>query len=194
MEKTDLPQRPDTVHKKLVQQVTRNKVPVRTPKGSSILFSEEALPGPGSVASASLGPSATLTAKRNMLVIQVRPFERCCMPRFLGHVFAALDKCKLSIETTATSAGCISVSLRPGVPYPRGVNPMENYLQEIVRDLSRHGSVSVFTDKAVVTVEDGHAVDNPEAGLVHRALSMLGNNDMNIAMMSQGTVHTSASQ
>lgn len=129
-----------------------------------------------------------------MLVIQVKPFERCYMPRFLGHVFAALDQCKLRIETTATSAGCISVSLRSGVPYPRGVNPMENYLQEIVRDLSRHGSVSVFTDKAVVTVGDGRAVDNPEAGLVHRALSMLGNNNMNIVMMSQGTVHTSARQ
>lgn len=63
-----------------------------------------------------------------------------------------------------------------------------------MRDLSRHGSVSVFTGKAVATVEDGRAVDNPEAGLEHRALSMLGNNNMNIVMMSQGTVHTSCSQ
>lgn len=135
------------------------------------------------------GSPVILTARRNVLVIELRPMEMHLRHKFFANVFAALDMWQLPVYGVATSAAGITVSLHSEVPLvsggmKEGYEITDNNLYKAVEDLRCHGSVNFGVDMAIMSVINRQKPES--AVLAGDVVSALENSNINITMISHG--------
>lgn len=121
-----------------------------------------------------VGPITSIAYKEQQWVITIANPKMLGQPGFLAAVFQILGRMNVDVDMISTSH--ISVSMT--------VPPLSN-LQEVVAELSLHGTVTVAKEKTIVCIV-GRNVKH-QAGLGARVFGALSNNNVNVEMISHGS-------
>lgn len=133
-----------------------------------------------------------VTVKNRILVINLRSNKRTSSRGFLERTFATLDKWRLSVDLIASSEVNVSMAfychreLVCGDSEGRQI--VDADLRGAVDELARLGAVELVDDMAIVSLV-GQEMKNM-VGISGAMLSVLGKHNINIEMISQGTVPT----
>lgn len=196
-----------------MQQVIQASIPIRiknvtNPRGSGTLISPEE---PGRLSSsisshdskmfrtrsASLlsedqrpkRPTA-LTIKHKILVINVHSNKRTLSHGFFARIFSTLDKWRLSIDLISTSEVHVSMALHSESVLVTGTDDDDNReivdhdLRGAIEELRGYGTVDIIDGMAILSLV-GKQMKNM-IGIAGKMFSTLGENNVNIEMISQG--------
>lgn len=130
-----------------------------------------------------------VTMKHKILVVNVHSNKRSLSHGFFAGIFATLDKWRLSVDVISTSEVNISMALHSEAPLYTGGGDdeykiVDQDLQGAINDLKAFGTVDIIPDMAIVSLV-GKQMKNM-VGLAGRMFSTLGENNVNIEMISQG--------
>jgi len=130
-----------------------------------------------------------ITAKHKILVINIHSNKRSLSHGFFAGIFSVLDKWRLSIDLISTSEVHVSLALHSEMPLLNGVGRNEYQiidedLQGAIQDLRRYGTVDIIPEMAILSLV-GRQMKNM-MGVAGRMFSTLGENNVNIEMISQG--------
>lgn len=131
-----------------------------------------------------------VTVKNHILVVNVRSNKRTSSRGFLERTFAILDKWRLSVDLIASSEVSVSMAfychreLVHGDGEGRQIT--DSNLRGAVDELARLGTVELVDEMAIVSLV-GQEMKNM-VGISGAMLSVLGKHNINIEMISQGTV------
>jgi aspartate kinase len=203
----------EVIHPFTMEQVIRSRIPIRiknvmNPKGNgTIIFPDSVselkpgLPGHdtklfrarGSSLSGRLGPKrpTAVTAKHKILVINVHSNKRSLSHGFFAGIFSVLDKWRLSIDLISTSEVHVSLALHSEIPLLNGVGQdeyriVDEDLSGAIKDLREYGTVDIIPEMAILSLV-GKQMKNM-VGVAGRMFSVLGEHDVNIEMISQGSL------
>lgn len=130
-----------------------------------------------------------ITIKHQILVLNVHSNKRSLSHGFFANIFTVLDKWRLSVDLISTSEVYVSMALHSDSEFVNG-NDEED--KEIV-DASLRGAIRDLTQYATVDVIDGMAILSlvgkqmkHMTGIAGKMFSILGENNVNIEMISQG--------
>ena len=209
----------EVIHPFTMEQVIRKSIPIRIRNvtnpggtGTTILPDSMRPPSPNnyrrpclstspSFRSRKSGICATLTSrvkrptavtvKNRILVINVRSNKRTSSRGFLERTFAILDKWRLSVDLIASSEVNVSMAFYCHRELVRGDGEgrriVDADLGGAVDELARLGAVELVDEMAIVSLV-GQEMKNM-VGISGAMLSVLGKHNINIEMISQGTVH-----
>ena len=209
----------EVIHPFTMEQVIRKSIPIRIRNvtnpggtGTTILPDSMRPPSPTSnrrphlLTSPSFrcrksGICATLTSrvkrptaitiKNRILVINVQSNKRTSSRGFLERTFAILDKWRLSVDLIASSEVNVSMAFYCHRELVRGDGEgsqiVDADLRGAVDELARLGAVELVDEMAIVSLV-GQEMKNM-VGISGAMLSVLGKHNINIEMISQGTVH-----
>lgn len=196
-----------------MQQVIQASIPIRinnvtNPRGSGTLISPETPGGPNSsisshgsktfrTRSTSLlsedrcpkRPTA-LTIKHKILVINVHSNKRTLSHGFFAKIFSSLDKWRLSIDLVSTSEVHVSMALHSESALVTGTDNDEDReivdhdLRGAIEELRGYGTVDIIDGMAILSLV-GKQMKNM-IGIAGKMFSILGENNVNIEMISQG--------
>ncbi|KAF5013184.1 hypothetical protein F66182_15206 [Fusarium sp. NRRL 66182] len=196
-----------------MEQVIRARIPIRiknvmNPKGNgTIIFPDstadlERIAGgyesklfrsrSASVLSAQLqGPKrpTAVTIKHNILVINVHSNKRSLSHGFFAGIFSVLDRWRLSIDLISTSEVHVSMALHSELPLLNGIGRdeyqiIDEDLRGAIEDLRKYGAVDIIPEMAILSLV-GKQMKNM-VGVAGKMFSTLGENNVNIEMISQG--------
>ena len=201
----------EVIHPFTMEQVIRARIPiriknVRNPRGSGTVIAPDPVgypptsPGYGTKLfrnrSASLlaqrqrpkRPTA-VTIKRNILVLNVHSNKRSLSHGFFAKIFSTLDKWRLSVDLISTSEVHVSMALHSESALVSGGGEDEKKivdmdLQGAILELEQFGTVDWIDGMAILSLvgkQMKHMV-----GVAGRMFSTLGENHVNIEMISQG--------
>lgn len=205
----------EVIHPFTMQQVIQAKIPIRiknvtNPRGSGTLISAEAF-GESSSLISSHGaklfrtrsasvlsenqrpkrPTA-LTIKHKILVINVHSNKRTLSHGFFARIFSTLDKWRLSIDLISTSEVHVSMALHSESALVTGTDDDGDDEREIV-DYDLRGAIEELKGYGMVDIIDGMAILSlvgkqmkNMVGIAGKMFSTLGENNVNIEMISQG--------
>lgn len=130
-----------------------------------------------------------VTIKHRILVINVHSNKRSLSHGFFAKIFSTLDKWRLSVDLISTSEVHISMALHSESPLVAGEGDEEkqiidNNLQGAVDELKKYGTVDIIDGMAILSLvgkQMKHMV-----GIAGKMFSTLGENSVNIEMISQG--------
>lgn len=130
-----------------------------------------------------------VTMKHKILVVNVHSNKRSLSHGFFAGIFATLDKWRLSVDVISTSEVNISMALHSEAPLYTGGGEdeykiVDQDLQGAINDLRSFGTVDIIPDMAIVSLV-GKQMKNM-VGVAGRMFSTLGENHVNIEMISQG--------
>lgn len=130
-----------------------------------------------------------ITVKRNMVVLNVHSSKRIRAHGFLMNVFAILDKYHLSVDIISSSEVQLSLALHSEAAMLSGgedeeITIQDQALEGAIRELSKIGTIDLVPDMAIVSLI-GKQLNNM-VGIAGRFFSVLGDNNINIQMISQG--------
>jgi aspartate kinase len=134
-----------------------------------------------------------VTIKHSIVVLNVHSTKRTRAHGFLANIFSILDKWHLSVDLIASSEVHVSMALHSEQsmvsPSANGstsndVDIQDERLQGAVIDLAALGNVDLAHDMAIVSLV-GKDLKNM-TGISGRFFSVLGENNINIEMISQG--------
>ena len=130
-----------------------------------------------------------VTIKHNIVLLNVRSNKRTRAHGFLLGIFSILDRWHLSVDLISSSEVLVSMALQSDLPQlaDTGVklNPAQHKnLHGAVADLGRYGVVDVISDMAIVSLV-GMQLKNM-IGISGKLFTVLGDNNINIEMISQG--------
>jgi aspartate kinase len=132
-----------------------------------------------------------VTIKRKILVINVHSNKRALSHGFYAGIFATLNKWRLSTDLISTSEVHVSIALHSEAPLYAGVNGGEDEykiidhdLRGAVEDLKTFGTVDLIPKMAILSLV-GKQMKNM-IGIAGKMFSTLGENNVNIEMISQG--------
>ena len=202
----------EVIHPFTMEQVIRARVQIRiknvmNPKGNgTIIFPdspaelERTTPGhdprlfrtrSSSVLSQIQGPKrpTAVTIKHKILVINVHSNKRSLSHGFFAGIFSVLDKWRLSIDLISTSEVHVSLALHSEAPLLNGVGVdeyqiIDEDLRGAIDDLRVYGTVDIIPEMAILSLV-GKQMKNM-IGVAGRMFSTLGENNVNIEMISQG--------
>ncbi|KAK2765903.1 Aspartokinase [Arachnomyces sp. PD_36] len=202
----------EVIHPFTMEQVIRARIQIRiknvlNPKGNgTIIFPdspveiEKTTPGhdprlfrtrSSSVLSQIQGPKrpTAVTIKHKILVINVHSNKRSLSHGFFAGIFSVLDKWRLSIDLISTSEVHVSLALHSEAPLLNGVGGdeyqiIDEDLRGAIDDLRRYGTVDIIPEMAILSLV-GKQMKNM-VGVAGRMFSTLGENNVNIEMISQG--------
>jgi aspartate kinase len=122
--------------------------------------------------------------------LNVHSNKRTRAQGFLTRVFSILDKWDLSVDLIASSEVHVSMALHNERPMVSMGKDEELKIQDVklhgaVTDLAELGHVDLSSDMAIVSLV-GKGLRNLR-GISGRFFSVLGENNINIEMISQGT-------
>lgn len=205
----------EVIHPFTMEQVIRAKIPIRIknvmkPRGKgTVIFPdstselERTTPGHDpklfrtrspSLLSQTEGPKrpTAVTAKHKILVINVHSNKRSLSHGFFAGIFSVLDKWRLSIDLISTSEVHVSLALHSEGPLLNGVGDdeyqiVDEDLRGALRDLRQYGTVDIIPEMAILSLV-GRQMKNM-MGVAGRMFSTLGENNVNIEMISQGKCH-----
>ncbi|ORX93018.1 Aspartate/glutamate/uridylate kinase [Clohesyomyces aquaticus] len=202
----------EVIHPFTMEQVIRARIPIRiknvmNPRNSgTVIFpdAEEPIdpraplkdPGLFRTRSSSLlsklqrpkRPTA-VTIKHNIVVLNVHSNKRTRAHGFLMNIFSILDKWHLSVDLISSSEVHVSMALHSESALLSGGGEDEykiadDDLQGAVNELSELGTIDIVPDMAIVSLV-GRQLKNM-VGISGRFFSVLGENNINIEMISQG--------
>jgi aspartate kinase len=177
-----------------MEQVIKARVPIRiknvdNPEGEgTIIFPDTEKAGSHSVHYRRPRRPTAITIKRNILVINVHSNRRSLSPDFFANIFTTLKNWRLSVDLISTSQVHISMALHyestASVSTPDEGPPPDHDLHGAIHDLREYGTVDVIPNMAIVSLvgkQMKHMV-----GISGRMFTVLGDNNINIEMISQG--------
>jgi len=202
----------EVIHPFTMEQVIRARIPIRiknvmNPRGNGTVIypdspaeMDPAAPGHDPrlfrVRSSSLlsqhqrpkRPTA-VTIKHNILVINVHSNKRSLSHGFFAKIFSTLDKWRLSVDLIATSEVHVSMALHSDLELVSGVGEDEKQivdtdLRGAIDDLKCYGAVDIIDGMAILSLV-GKQMKNM-VGIAGKMFSTLGENNVNIEMISQG--------
>lgn len=202
----------EVIHPFTMEQVIRARIPIRiknvmNPRGNGTVIYpdspaewDSAAPGHDPrlfrVRSSSLlsqhqrpkRPTA-VTIKHNILVINVHSNKRSLSHGFFAKIFSTLDKWRLSVDLIATSEVHVSMALHSDSELVSGVGEDEKHivdadLRGAIDDLKCYGTVDIIDGMAILSLV-GKQMKNM-IGIAGKMFSTLGENNVNIEMISQG--------
>lgn len=199
----------EVIHPFTMEQVIRAKIPIRiknvmNPKNrGTIIFPdstselERTTPGHDPRLFRTRSPSfmqrpkrpTAVTIKHKILVINVHSNKRSLSHGFFAGIFSVLDKWRLSIDLISTSEVHVSLALHSEAPLLNG-NGRDEYqvidddLKGALNDLGRYGTVDIIPEMAILSLV-GKQMKNM-IGVAGRMFTTLGENNVNIEMISQG--------
>jgi aspartate kinase len=130
-----------------------------------------------------------VTIKHNIVVLNVHSNKRTRAHGFLMNIFSILDRWHLSVDLISSSEVHVSMALHSESALLSGGGEDEykiqsKDLQGAVNDLSLLGTIDIVPDMAIVSLV-GKQLKNM-IGISGRFFSVLGQNNINIEMISQG--------
>ncbi|KAK5798550.1 hypothetical protein VI817_004840 [Penicillium citrinum] len=198
----------EVIHPFTMEQVIRAKIPIRiknvmNPRNKgTIIFPDspaelERTPGHDPRLFRTRSPSlmqkpkrpTAVTIKHKILVINVHSNKRSLSHGFFAGIFSVLDKWRLSIDLISTSEVHVSMALHSEAPLLNG-NGRDEYqvidddLKGALSDLAKYGTVDIIPEMAILSLV-GKQMKNM-IGVAGRMFTTLGENNVNIEMISQG--------
>lgn len=202
----------EVIHPFTMEQVIRARIPIRiknvmNPRGEgTIIFPDSAseleTTSPGHdpklfrTRSASLlaerktpkRPTA-VTLKHKIMVINVHSNRRSLSHGFFAQIFSILDKWRLSIDLISTSEVHVSMALHSEAPLYNGGGEddyqiIDHDLRGAIEELCVYGTVDIIPEMAILSLV-GKEMKNM-MGIAGKMFSTLGENSVNIEMISQG--------
>lgn len=130
-----------------------------------------------------------VTIKHNILVINVHSNKRSLSHGFFAKIFSTLDRWRLSIDLISTSEVHVSMALHSEAPLLNGGGEQDykivnHDLDCAIRDLREYGTVDIIPEMAILSLV-GKQMKNM-IGIAGKMFSTLGENSVNIEMISQG--------
>ncbi|KAJ5888891.1 hypothetical protein N7495_008932 [Penicillium taxi] len=129
-----------------------------------------------------------VTIKHKILVINVHSNKRSLSHGFFAGIFSVLDKWRLSIDLISTSEVHMSMALHSEIPLLTGrrdeYQVIDDDLKGALSDLGKYGAVDIIPDMAILSLV-GRQMKNM-IGVAGRMFTTLGDNNVNIEMISQG--------
>ena len=137
-----------------------------------------------------------VTIKRSVIILNLRSNKRTSAHGFLSQIFQALDRHHLSVDLIASSELHVSAALHSERPMISGLeefsgeddeDPMridDERLRHACDDLGELGDVNIVTDMAIISLV-GEGLKKM-VGICGRFFAVLGDNGINIEMISQG--------
>lgn len=202
----------EVIHPFTMEQVIRARIPIRiknvmNPKGKgTVIFPdspaelERTTPGhdpklfrtrSSSLLSHHERPKrpTAVTIKHKILVINVHSNKRSLSHGFFAGIFSVLDRWRLSIDLISTSEVHVSMALHSEMPLLNGVGRdeyqiVDEDLRGAIQDLRKYGTVDIIPEMAILSLV-GKQMKNM-VGIAGRMFSTLGENNINIEMISQG--------
>ncbi|TAQ90446.1 hypothetical protein B7494_g1258 [Chlorociboria aeruginascens] len=184
----------EVIHHLTMDQVMHAKPPIRiriknvkNPRGSGTIILPDAVLSTGkihhsrssSVLNARKTPKrpTAVTIKDKICVINVHSNKRSISHGFFAKVFRILDKRQLSVDLISTSEVHVSMAIH-------SANISDQELQEAKNELQECGEVSILDRMAILSLVGAEMKDM--IGIAGRMFSTLGENNVNIEMISQG--------
>lgn len=206
----------EVIHPFTMEQVIRARIPIRiknvmNPRGAGTVIFPDNLAaieprtpdsngnGTGalfrtrsaSMLSQLLGPKrpTAVTIKHNIVVLNVHSNKRTRAHGFLMNIFSILDRWHLSVDLISSSEVHVSMALHSESALLSGGGEDEYKIQDkdlqgAVNDLGELGTIDIVPDMAIVSLV-GKQLKNM-IGISGRFFSVLGQNNINIEMISQG--------
>jgi aspartate kinase len=197
----------EVIHPFTMEQVIRERIPIRiknvmNPRGSGtvIVPDLEEIADPlkpklsRGRSSSSINsyrqpkrPTA-VTIKHSIVVLNMHSNRRTRAHGFLANIFTILDKHHLSVDLISSSEVHVSMALHSEHSMLSGggeeIHIQDQRLRGAVEDLSELGNVDLVADMAIVSLV-GKQLKNM-TGISGKFFSVLGENNINIEMISQG--------
>ena len=131
-----------------------------------------------------------VTIKHNVIVLNVHSNKRTRAHGFLMNIFSILDRWHLSVDLISSSEVHVSMALHSESALLSGGGEdeykiMDQDLRGAITELSSLGMIDIVPDMAIVSLV-GKQLKNM-IGISGRFFSVLGDNNINIEMISQGT-------
>ncbi|KAF2181741.1 aspartate kinase [Zopfia rhizophila CBS 207.26] len=202
----------EVIHPFTMEQVIRARIPIRiknvkNPRNSGTVIFPDAvdeidpkapLKDPklfrtrsSSLLSQLLRPKrpTAVTIKHNIVVLNVHSNKRTRAHGFLMSIFSILDKWHLSVDLISSSEVHVSMALHSEYALLSGGGEDEYKIQDedlqgAVTELSHLGTIDIVPDMAIVSLV-GRQLKNM-VGISGKFFSVLGENNINIEMISQG--------
>jgi aspartate kinase len=141
-----------------------------------------------------------VTVKNNIVVLNVHSNKRTLSHGFFAGIFSVLDRCKLSVDLISTSEVHVSMALHSESAWLSSGGSdsaaaaqqadegekeiVNNSLRQAVYELTQFGRVDVSDGMAILSLVGKQMRHMP--GIAGKMFSVLGENDVNIEMISQG--------
>jgi aspartate kinase len=130
-----------------------------------------------------------VTLKHKILVMNVHSNRRSLSHGFFAQIFSILDKWRLSIDLISTSEVHVSMALHSEAPLYNGGGDddyklISNDLRGAIEELRVYGTVDIIPEMAILSLV-GKQMKNM-IGIAGKMFSTLGDNNVNIEMISQG--------
>ncbi len=207
----------EVIHPFTMEQVIQAQIPIRiknvmNPRNPGTVIFPDNLPGIDSPASLKdtklfrtrtsslrngFGPKrpTAVTIKHNIVVLNVHSNKRTRAHGFLMNIFSILDRWHLSVDLISSSEVHVSMAIHSESAL-LSCGGEDEYkiadqdLQGAVNDLGQLGTIDIVPDMAIVSLV-GKQLKNM-CGISGKFFSVLGQNNINIEMISQGMSPTSS--
>lgn len=189
----------EVIHPFTMEQVIKAKIPIRiknveNPKGSGTVIypdnigrrGEDTPPHPpaayetlsSSYIQTHKKRSATaITAKQDMVVVNVHSNKKTLSHGFLANLFTTLDKYKLVVDLISTSEVHVSMAMQVQ-------SEQEKSLKYALKELRNMGTVDVTREMTIVSLVGKQMVNL--IGIAGNMFKILADEKINIEMISQG--------
>lgn len=189
----------EVIHPFTMEQVIKAKIPIRiknvdNPSGKgTIIYPDnigrrgEATPPhppaayetlPNSYIQTHKKRSATaITAKQDIVVINVHSNRKTLSHGFLAHLFATLDKFRLVVDLISTSEVHVSMAMQI-------LSDQEGSLKNALKELRKMGTVDVTREMTIISLVGKQMVNF--IGIAGNMFKILADERINIEMISQG--------
>lgn len=188
----------EVIHPFTMEQVIKAKIPIRiknveNPKGNgTVIFPDniakrgEATPPhppaayetlPNSYISSKKRSATAITAKQDIVVVNVHSNKKTLSHGFLAHIFTTLDNFKLVVDLISTSEVHVSMALLIQ-------SDQEKQLKNALKELGRMGSVDVTRNMTIISLVGKQMVNF--IGIAGNMFKVLADEQINIEMISQG--------
>jgi aspartate kinase len=203
----------EVIHPFTMEQVIRARIPIRiknvmNPKGQGTIIFPDSVrelgtnsPGHGPKLFRTRSASVLLadrkrprrptavTLKHKILVMNVHSNRRSLSHGFFAQIFSILDKWRLSIDLISTSEVHVSMALHSEAPLYNGGGDddyklISHDLRGAIEELRVYGTVDIIPEMAILSLV-GKQMKNM-MGIAGKMFSTLGDNNVNIEMISQG--------
>ena len=199
------------IHPFTMEQVVRARIPIRiknvmNPRGNGTVILPDSLPDLDVGGTEDLSrlfrqrsakvvqpqqpkrPTA-VTIKHQILVINVHSNKRSLSHGFFAKIFSTLDKWRLSVDLISTSEVHVSMALHSEAALLSGggeheLKTLDQDLRGAIGELRDYGTVDIIPGMAILSLV-GKQMKNM-IGIAGRMFSTLGENNVNIEMISQG--------
>jgi aspartate kinase len=203
----------EVIHPFTMEQLIRARIPIRiknvmNPRGNGTIIYPDTFAESGSDSPVAESPSfrvrhrkkvlrprrpTAVTTKRNIVVLNVHSNKRSLSYNFYAKLFTTLKKWRLSVDVISTSEVHISIALHSENAMLSGIGEedmqiVDQDLRGAIEELSEVGTVDIINGMAILSLVGKEMKDM--VGIAGRMFSTLGDNNINIEMISQGEFAT----